>query len=980
MAVTWDELKKEYSLEWLSDDKRRKAFGNYCPTKVANCSRCGDMINELEARAHQKQAVEDALLTLQNSSQDKWNNNKGDWSDIKFKLHWLTDQLIKHAFGHHSPSEVANSVRCFEMIETLPVKPHQRETLDNVLKTLQKPITQVVSPLQKSPKMNYVSSWIDVRTYLKKHYKTKYNSMSLLDKAKNEKMSFSKLFINRKLTNENQEFQNLVAEHKRVVILGPTGSGKSTFCKYLGREQDKWKTSFACVIVVELQQLPLSDQHNKTLGCREILDFLGLSPEISDFVCQGSRQVLWVFDSFDEVVYNSSSEFLTGIGKGLDWAPHLVVTSRKEMGFLVHNAIHVELSDFEEAAFSYIENFFEDQEKKIVVKTLLSNNPQISILASTPLMCEIICTVYQWLPSESLSLSALLEVVDGWLWSCTREEMCTRPRESRLLRHWGTLKEQAINLLKKIAEHQLCGDGVFELQIDTDVGNLLYQSHLTHEVGKIHNDKRKCELIHKILLEHYAAMALMDNWYDKVDQVTPEERMLLVFLANKLSEDKKENQQFFLADALDLFLRRIVTEEQSRETSKGKEKSDYFNVMYDCESDCVLYYEDKEEEEDSSNTLWWKRAVENGSGVAKLFLTHVNWDGNFAFKDLWKVIKSSDSYTFNAIRQLKPPPIELVKGKLQISSQKLDMSRQHDLGNGSYGTVIRCSWKNKEVAFKKLKFDPFDSIPFHQNEIDRPKDVIEFIKEAKLILSFEPHDNVHQALGFSVYPLGLVTELMSISLDKLLRKNQNFDDKTLIGFAVQIACGMGFLHRKDFLHCDLATRNVLVTENGECKITDFGLSKRAKFTQTPEGVVPHPNDKYYSSTFVQKALPLEWLAPESLTFLPQEKLVAWRNTFASDVWSFGVTLWEIFSFGATPYAEKLRDSRTQIEHFDMDCYNKVREGKLELGEPTKAKRVWKWVSGACLTLKPKKRVSFLKDPCDPSKKTIQYILGLIKGS
>ncbi|XP_059477417.1 tyrosine kinase receptor Cad96Ca-like [Neocloeon triangulifer] len=105
----------------------------------------------------------------------------------------------------------------------------------------------------------------------------------------------------------------------------------------------------------------------------------------------------------------------------------------------------------------------------------------------------------------------------------------------------------------------------------------------------------------------------------------------------------------------------------------------------------------------------------------------------------------------------------------------------------------------------------------------------------------------------------------------------------LTHFAYCIAKGMEYLVSRGIIHRDLAARNILVDHNKQCKIADFGMSRHARDSS---GEVYEPKQK--------GALPIRWMAPESL-----EKSIF---THRSDVWSFGITMWEIVTLGSTPYS------------------------------------------------------------------------------
>ncbi|XP_054025050.1 tyrosine-protein kinase Fes/Fps isoform X2 [Dryobates pubescens] len=105
--------------------------------------------------------------------------------------------------------------------------------------------------------------------------------------------------------------------------------------------------------------------------------------------------------------------------------------------------------------------------------------------------------------------------------------------------------------------------------------------------------------------------------------------------------------------------------------------------------------------------------------------------------------------------------------------------------------------------------------------------------------------------------------------------------KELIKMTENAAAGMEYLESKHCIHRDLAARNCLVTEKNILKISDFGMSREEE-------------DGIYASTGGMKQIPVKWTAPEALNY--------GRYSSESDVWSFGILLWEAFSLGAVPYS------------------------------------------------------------------------------
>ncbi|XP_066600812.1 tyrosine kinase receptor Cad96Ca [Prorops nasuta] len=208
------------------------------------------------------------------------------------------------------------------------------------------------------------------------------------------------------------------------------------------------------------------------------------------------------------------------------------------------------------------------------------------------------------------------------------------------------------------------------------------------------------------------------------------------------------------------------------------------------------------------------------------------------------------------------------------------------LGEGCFGQVWKCEALDIDdkpgatiVAVKTLK----------ENATERER--LDLAQELRVMKNLEPHPNVVRLLGCCTErePMFVILEYVSGGkLQSFLRASREernhggpgLTSRDLTGFVYQIAKGMEYLASKGIIHRDLAARNILIDENRACKVADFGFARDVAANQIYERKS-------------EGRLPIRWMAPESL----------YDNIFSvkSDIWSFGVLIWEIVTLGSTPY-------------------------------------------------------------------------------
>ncbi|KAI7800322.1 putative tyrosine-protein kinase receptor UFO, partial [Triplophysa rosa] len=284
-----------------------------------------------------------------------------------------------------------------------------------------------------------------------------------------------------------------------------------------------------------------------------------------------------------------------------------------------------------------------------------------------------------------------------------------------------------------------------------------------------------------------------------------------------------------------------------------------------------------------------------------------------------------------------------LKQKLQdvmVDRHKLMLGKT--LGEGEFGSVMEGLLTQEDsvlkVAVKTMKI-----------AICTRTEMEDFLREAACMKEFD-HQNVMRLLGVCLqtvesegYPSPVVIlpymkhgDLHSYLLYSRLGDSPVFlPSQMLVKFMTDIARGMEYLSGKNFIHRDLAARNCMLNENMNVCVADFGLSKKIY------------NGDYYRQGRISK-MPVKWIAIESLA----DRVY----TTKSDVWSFGVTMWEIATRGQTPYPG--------VENSEI--YDYLRQGNRLKQPPDCLDGIYSFMF-SCWLLSPKDRPSFEILRCELEK-------------
>uniref|UniRef100_A0A4W3HE90 receptor protein-tyrosine kinase n=1 Tax=Callorhinchus milii TaxID=7868 RepID=A0A4W3HE90_CALMI len=247
------------------------------------------------------------------------------------------------------------------------------------------------------------------------------------------------------------------------------------------------------------------------------------------------------------------------------------------------------------------------------------------------------------------------------------------------------------------------------------------------------------------------------------------------------------------------------------------------------------------------------------------------------------------------------------------------------IGAGEFGEV--CSGRLKlagkrefPVAIKTLKVGYTE------------KQRRDFLGEASIMGQFDHPNIIHlEGVVTKSKPVMIVTEYMENgSLDTFLKKNDgHFTVIQLVGILRGIASGMRYLSDMGYVHRDLAARNILVNSNLVSKVSDFGLSRVLE--DDPEAAYTTRGGK----------IPIRWTAPEAIAYR--------KFTSASDVWSYGIVMWEVMSYGERPYWDMTNqdvikaveegyrlpspmDCPAALYQLMLDCWQKERNSRPKFEE------------------------------------------------
>ncbi|XP_042195012.1 ephrin type-A receptor 4b isoform X2 [Callorhinchus milii] len=296
------------------------------------------------------------------------------------------------------------------------------------------------------------------------------------------------------------------------------------------------------------------------------------------------------------------------------------------------------------------------------------------------------------------------------------------------------------------------------------------------------------------------------------------------------------------------------------------------------------------------------------------------------------------------------------------------------IGAGEFGEV--CSGRLK-LPGKREIYVAIKSLKAGYSEKQRR----DFLSEASIMGQFD-NPNIIRLEGVvtKCKPVMIITEYMENgSLDSFLRKRDGqFTVIQLVGMLRGIASGMKYLSDMNYVHRDLAARNILVNSNFVCKVSDFGLSRVLE--DDPEAAYTTRGGK----------IPIRWTAPEAIAYR--------KFTSASDVWSYGVVMWEVMSYGERPYWEMSNqdvikaidegyrlpapmDCPAVLHQLMLDCWQKARGDRPKFGQIVNIldKLIRNPSNLKTLANDAAWSTSSLQDPCTPDSSAVTTLEDWLDG-
>ncbi|CAF0802674.1 unnamed protein product [Rotaria sordida] len=312
-----------------------------------------------------------------------------------------------------------------------------------------------------------------------------------------------------------------------------------------------------------------------------------------------------------------------------------------------------------------------------------------------------------------------------------------------------------------------------------------------------------------------------------------------------------------------------------------------------------------------TNTTPFVDRRKNVGGKIKPFIPDFNNDNER------RSTKISNGKNSTSIKRSTIPVLQVQKRKslhLTIISPS-QIQQTAKLGEGEFGEVYEGFYREDlnnptgiPVAIKILKDYSYSA----------KKD---FLREAEHMATLNHHCicTLYGIVDSSDDSMMMVIELLLLGsmLDYLWKHKNSIGENRLKLWASQIADGMAYMERKGIVHRDLAARNILMQSTDQVKISDFGLSRRID-----------------ADVYMQKSdskIPVKWYAPEAISI--------GKFTTKSDVWSFGVTLWEMFSYAATPYGDM---SGTDVYYFLQHGKRLERPSRCPSSTYQLMQKCWEW--------------------------------------